>query len=401
MVESRSLRGWNNSGKRSPGGRKSRRLRKSSVWLATLASATVFAALGSSGAGASSSLPSAVTFYGVSDLSGPVGVYGQYVNQGAQLAVQDINKSHYLGGTTLTVKFADAAGSTTTAASLISQAAGKYPVVLGPISSAEAVAVAPILAKANQPTVFTQAGGDGVIVGPSIVRLTAQQSSLLPLTMKYLKSKGIKTVAAIYDSDFPTLSDLATEMSNTASKYGMKYVGSSTALLADSNIAPAVSKLLQYHAGAVAVFLAGAQNSSAASLISQGGFKGSVVAEESAVTALSAAGSAANGWTWATDWNAPGVGQKSATFTKEFKAKYGKEPLLYSAEAYDAVYFAAQAMKQAGTTNASEITHEMASIGKSGFDGVLGNVKVINGQESVPGFLVQWQGGAAKIQSSS
>jgi branched-chain amino acid transport system substrate-binding protein len=342
-----------------------------------------------------------VTFYGVSDLSGPVGVYGQYVEQGAELAAADINSSHFLGNTTLKVSLADAAGSTSTAASLVSQAAGHYPVILGPISSAEAVAVAPILERVKQPTVFTQAGGSGVILGPNIVRLTALQTSLLPLTMKYLKSKGITSVAALYDSDFPTLADLASQMSSTAAQDGIRYLGSATTLLADSNIAPAVSKLLQFHAQAVAVFVAGAQNSSAASLISQGGFTGPVVAEESAITSLSAAGSSANGWTWATDWNYPGQGQKSTTFAQEFTQKYGKRPLLYSAEAYDAVYYAAQALKQAGSTNASAITQQLVAIGQLGFDGVLGHVTVTNGQETVPGYLVQWQNGAATILPSS
>jgi len=59
------------------------------------------------------------------------------------------------------------------------------------------VAVAPILGRANQPTIFTQAGSSGVLVSKYIFRMTPLQTTQFPLTLKWLKSKGVKTVSVL------------------------------------------------------------------------------------------------------------------------------------------------------------------------------------------------------------
>ena len=63
---------------------------------------------------------------------------------------------------------------------------------------------------------------------------------------------------------------------------------------------------------------------------------------------FSAAGSAANGIVWASDW-VPGApfGSVSNNFTKAYKATYHTAPNDWAAESYDAAFYAARAIKAA------------------------------------------------------
>ena len=77
---------------------------------------------------------------------------------------------------------------------------------------------------------------------------------------------------------------------------------------------------------------------------------------------------AANGIVWSSDW-VPGApfGSLSDTFASEYKAAYGgKVPSNWAAEAYDAVWFAARAMKQAGSTDPTKLQAALTSVGNAG-----------------------------------
>jgi branched-chain amino acid transport system substrate-binding protein len=364
--------------------------------------ALVAAACGSSSKSTSNSsgkLPATVHLYSIQDSSGAAGAVGVDDQQGANLAIQDINKQKFLGATTLSISYGDSATSPTSAANLATQAASAhYPIVIGPPSSGTAIAVAPILARANQPTLFTQAGGPGTVVNQYIFRMTTLQSDRYPLALQWLKSKGVKTVAAIQDSNFPTQVVLTDELKAKAADYGLTVVGVVSALAAQSNISAEMSKLLSYHPDALALNVTLTQNATAATLAQQGGFTGPIIAEDGAGNgSLNGAGSAANGIVWASDW-VPGVpnGPLSDTFTSEYKAAYNnKTPSNWAAESYDAIWFAARAMKQAGTVDPVKLQAALASVGSAGFTGVLGSIKVASGQENTTPVLVQWNNGQA------
>ena len=347
----------------------------------------------------SSSLPKTIKLVNIDGLTGAGAAYATYIKQGMELAVDDINSSHYLPHSSLSMTFEDSTGSPSTAASLANQAVGKYTVVFGPNDSGSAVAVAPILARNNVPTVFTQAGSPGVLIAKNIVRLTPLQTSYVPKTLQYLASTKAKSLAVIYDSDYPTLMDEANDMKNLASRYNYKYVGSAAVLSTTSDISSAVSKLLSFHPAAIGVLLVGAQNSSLGSLLSQANFHGPVISAEGALAGLlGSKNSEANGWTWTADWNPPGTNQKSKIFTSQFEAKFHATPTLWSAEAYDAVYYAAAALKAANSTVAAKVDAALATVGANGFNGILGSDLVVrNGQEYSNGFLVRWENGGGTI----
>jgi branched-chain amino acid transport system substrate-binding protein len=351
---------------------------------------------------AGASLPKTISLYSIDDNSGPAGAVGVDATNAYKLAVSQINNQHFWGNTKITFSVGDTGGSATTAASLATAAAtAHYPIVFGPVSSSTAVAVAPILSRANQPTIFTQAGSSGVLLNKYIFRMTPLQTSQFPLTMKWLKSKGVKTVSVIYDSDFPTQAQMAQEMATDGPTYGIKVIAKQGVLTSQSNISSAVSQLAAAKAQGVVLLVLLAQNATAVTDLSQAGFKGPIVAEEGAANGgLTGAASAANGVTWTTDWNVGAPGAVSASFAKAYQAAYGKTATDWSAEAYDAMWFAARALKAAGTTSPAAIQAALAKVGKAGFIGVEGNVKTVNNQEVGAGILVQYLNGNQVIVAS-
>jgi len=347
-------------------------------------------------------LPSTVALYSIQDLSGPAATPGLDDERGDQLAVADINREKFLGSTKLTISFGNSATDPTTAAALASTVAtAHYPIVIGPPASSTAVAVAPIMAKADQPTIFTQAGSDGVLVSPYIYRMTTLQTALYPLTMKWLGAQNVKTVAVIQDSDFPTEVQLTNELKADGATYGFKVVAVESVLAAQSNIASAMSSVLAAHAQAIALNVVTTQNATAATLAQQGSFKGPIIAEESAANGeLTPAGSAANGIVWASDWIAGSPGQTSSTFTTEYEAAYHAVPTNWAAESYDAVWFAARGLKQADSTSPAKVQAALTSVGSAGFSGVLGNITLANGQETTKPLLISWNNGSQSVMAN-
>lgn len=352
-----------------------------------------------SGSG-SSGLPATIHLYSIQDASGAVAVVGKADEQGMNLAIQQINKTHFLGSSKLSISYGDDASTPTQASNLATAAAtAHYPVVIGPPLSSTAEAVASILARNTQLLCFTQAGGTGTILNKYTFRLTPlQKTTAMPVTMKYLQSKNIKTVGVIYDTTVPTLVALKTELATTGSKYGFKVTVTAGVTSKQSDISSAVTKVIGAHPDAVAVLFSPPQTPTAATELKQGGFNGIVFGNEgSGGGALKGAGATANGFVWATDWN-PGApfGSVSTAFTKLYRSTYGTTANDWNAENYTLIYFIARGLKAAGSTTKTKLDQALIAEGKNGYAGVLGkDIKVKNGQMITPGVLVQWKTGKA------
>jgi branched-chain amino acid transport system substrate-binding protein len=365
-----------------------------------IASSGALLATGSPAAAAS--LPSTINIYMTSDLTGPAAFAGVPTANGVKLAVAQLNKSGKLGKSKINLTIGDSQTMPTVGAQLAASAVGKgYAAVIGDISSNVAVAQAPILARANQTTVFTQAGSQGVLVGPTIFRMTPLQTDQFHLTLEYLKRQGVTSVATVSNSDFPTIVQLNNLVSGQASKYGYKYLGGSQTLTTQSDISGAVSKLGTFNAKASGILLTGPPNASAITQLSQSGYHGIEFGQEGAVDSLGAAGSAANGFVFTADWAYPGTNTTSASFVKAYQSMFNKQAPEFAAEGYDAMNYIAAGLKAAQSTQSKSVSSQLTSIGKKGFNGALGNnLKVIKGQEFALGVLVKWSNGAAVIQKA-
>jgi branched-chain amino acid transport system substrate-binding protein len=357
---------------------------------------------GASAASAGSSsaaLPAQIQILGLTDLSGANAIVGASELNGWKLAVTAVNNSGTLGSSKIVLSSEDTQSSPTQGASLASQAvaAKKYTVVMYGPSSALAIGMAPIFSRAKQNAVFIQAGSAGIVDGPTIFRLTPTLSTFYPLALKYLQGKGVKSLADIYLNDNPTYTGIDKLLGTDASTYGYTHAGSVSVTTTQTDVSAAVSKLAGMKTDAVAVLMNGAPAATVVGELRQQGYKGTIIAAPNigAGDVLGAVGNAANGVIWPTDWAATSTVSASKAFTSAYQSAYGKAPDNYAAEAYDSVFFFADALKNAGSAGSAAVTAAMTSLGSSGFPGVLGDkLTLTDNSEIAPGQLVEWENGA-------
>jgi branched-chain amino acid transport system substrate-binding protein len=341
-------------------------------------------------------LPSTIKLNAVQDLTGVAGTQGSDTQAGMQVAVDQINATGFLGTSKLSISYADDDSTATNGASLMSQAAaGSAPIVFGSISSAVAVAEAPIAQRDKAPTIFTQAGSAGVIsAGDYIYRATPLQTTYLHLTGQYIQQHGYKRLGMITVTDVPTIVSITAYFQQNAAKYGYSIVDEEQTTSAATVFSSQVTKVLSKKPDAVLVLGLSGQNPVAVSQMRSAGYSGPIIGQQGmGGGVLKPLGKSADGIFWATDFAASQSGPGAQKFVQAY-AKYGRgTPSNFSAEGYDAVWLAARALKDAGSVDRAKVLASLVKVADAGFEGALGSVKFVDRSEIAPGVLVQWSGG--------
>jgi branched-chain amino acid transport system substrate-binding protein len=350
---------------------------------------------GSSGGG----LPSTIKIVGSEPETGPAAFAGLSAEKGYKLAVKQINDQHVLGkNTTIDLSFNDTKGDIPTAASLVSSTLADKSVsaMFGSVSSQEAVAQSPIAQKGGLPIVYTQAGSDGVVIGNYTYRATPLMSSYYPLLKKYVEQNGWKTVGVIYTNAAPTLVQVAKE---SIPKLGLTVTKSIATTATTQDFSSAIQQVLASKPDVVSILQVGAANPTAMTQLRQAGYKGPVLGNSGASAGnLKPAGQDGAGMVWATDFNYQQTAAPSQQFVKDYQAEYNENPLQYAAEAYDAAWFLARSIKDAGSADRAKIADGMATEAKKTMNGALGeNLSWKDRTIEVPGSAIQWTGTDEKL----
>jgi branched-chain amino acid transport system substrate-binding protein len=266
--------------------------------------------------------------------------------------------------------------------------------VLGPELGTESAPMATIAESAKLPTVFTQSGSDGVVIGPYTFRVTAPQTTYFPVAQKYLQSKGVKTIATIYDSTNPTTTALAKDSLNAnASTYGYSVTDSVAVTSTTQDFSAPITSILKSKPQVVGLFVIGAANATAVTQLRQAGFTGTILAQIGAGSGeLTPAGSAGKNVVWATDYSAANTTPEATKFGAAFKAKFGTVASDFNAEGYDAGWLIVRAIKAAGAADRVSIQKGMNIVAQQGFDGAEGQLTFDNRDLRVPGVMVGWDG---------
>jgi branched-chain amino acid transport system substrate-binding protein len=347
-------------------------------------------------------LPGTVTIPLTVPLTGAAGFAGTSADKGYDLAVKEINDSDFLEGTTLKLGKTDTKSTPQEAASSLSSAIANKstPAVLGSLLSAESVAQSPLAEKQKMPIVYIQAGSDGVLVGDYTYRLTAPQPSYYPIIEQYLEEKGAKRIGIVYGSWVPTIKQLGNESVPAAAKaVGAEIVERVETQQTTQDFSAPISKVLAADPDVVAILQIGAANATAMKQLREAGFDGPVIGNSSAgAGSLKPAGAAGAGMVWPVDFDHESDDVATAKFVDLYQGEYDEEPLPYAAEAYDAVWFIARALKDAGTTDREAVKDAMQVLVGKPFTGALGTDQTFDGNDlRVPGVVVEWDGAEEKL----
>ena len=347
-------------------------------------------------------LPSEVKIVSINPTTGLIAFAGLAAHKGYELAIKEINESDLLGDTKILLEKRDTRSEGQTAASEMASVAADKSVslVFGSVSSNEAVAQSPLAEKHRLPTMYTQAGSDGVVLGDYTWRATPKYSTYYSVISKFLVDAGYKTMGVIYTSATPTLQALGeTTVPQVADDLGIEITKSIATAATTQDFSPAISQVLASKPDVVTALLAGAMNPTVMTQLRQAGYAGPVIGNLGAGAGnLKPAGQAGEGMVWPVNFHFQQSAPTSQKFVERFRAEYGEDPLAYSAEAYDAAWFVARSIAAANSADRVAIKDAMIKESTKTFDGALGTGLSWKGQDlQAPGVVVEYTASGEKL----
>lgn len=374
--------------------------------MACLALATVFGttACGSEGGGSASDggIAKEITIAQVQDQTGPVAYAGVGAKEGAELALDEINKQGFLGdGVKINLVQYDAAGEIERASSEMNKAMADRNVsaIMGPTQSQQAATVAPVVARQKVPTVFTQAGAQGIVTSDWTFRATPPMESYYEPVLDFLQKEGAKTVSVLYNATFPTFALLGKEaVPKMASERGMKVVQSLPVQMTTQDFAGQSQQIAKEAPDALVMLLIAPQSVTALGQLKDAGYDGQIVATSvQAAGNIKEAGDSANGLVYPVPYSVALQDKSSVEFTTAFRAKFDKDPNPYNADGYDAMWWIARAIKASGDSSRDGIQKGLQKVAAEGYEGAMGKVTFDGNDARVPGILVRWENGAETL----
>ena len=350
---------------------------------AAMAAAAVcgaFAGCGGDKKAASSSAKAAsgdtVKFGFVTAYTGPGAAYGQAEKEGAELAVEEINKDPKTKMKIDLVTYdskLNKAEAINAFKRLIEQ--DKVLAIQGPMTSGEIFAAGPIAQQAKVAVFGTSTTAPKVTdIGDYIFRNAIPGKLAIPTTVKKAHDKlGFKKVAVMYSNNNDQMVGENEIYQQTFKDMGIDVVDTETFADKDTDFSAQLTKIQAanpdviciagfYQEGALIVKKAREMGMNQP-IIGNNGFNSPQYIKQ--------AGDAANGTLVATPWNPDRKSDKAQNFRKAFVAKYGHEPDQFAAQTSDAFYIMHEAAEKSGsTTDRKKFRDALAQI--KNFEGATG-----------------------------
>lgn len=295
----------------------------------------------------------------VADVTGASAVYGVSIKDGAQLAADMLNKAGGINGQKLDLKVGDAASSTTQVLDLYQQYIGDSSVlaIIGPTLSSEAQKADPLAQQAGMPVLATSNTANGIVeIGNYIFRMSLGEAQVIPRTMQVAeKHLHFKRVAIIYGNDNAFTIGDGQVFQAVAKSMKLTVVDTETFATADKDFSRQLTKIKDAHPD---VILCGALAPAAVPILVQARQLGIPASVHfiggngfNSPAVISGAGNAAEGAIEGTAWFANGKATLNQKFISAYRARYGKAPDQFAAQAFDGVNIVAAALKAAHTTS--------------------------------------------------
>jgi branched-chain amino acid transport system substrate-binding protein len=291
---------------------------------------------------------------GIGPVSGPAAVYGQNVQNGAELAKKEINAAGGINGTQIEFKFEDDehdAEKSVNAYNTLKDWGMK--ILMGTVTSTPCKAVVAETFKDNMFELTPSASSTDVIANGNVFQVCFSDPNQGIASAKYIGEKALATkVAIIYDSSDVYSSGIHDKFVEEAKNQNFQIVAEE-AFTADSNSDFSVQLQKAKDSGAELVFLpiyykeATLILTQSASLDYKPIFFGcdgldGILGVENFDTTL------AEGVMLLTPFAADATDAMTQKFVTDYKAAYGDTPNQFAADAYDAMYILKAAIEKAG-----------------------------------------------------
>lgn len=311
-------------------------------------------------------------------ISGSSAPTGAYMQNGAQLAVDEINAAGgILGGRMLELMVEDEACDAQQSVAGANKAVSDGAVVsVGGYCSGATLPTLPIFAAANIPMIIPAANSQDLVnQGLSNVFMingTGKQQSTAALT--FMKKSGYDTVALV-DDNTSYSKDITTETQAQIEADGSVTVLLNTSVTAGESDYSAVVRDIM-GANPALVYWTGYYQEGGLIInqLTNAGYAGAIMVADGSVDPSLAeiAGGGSEG-VFATMTQTPDTLEGAEDWIANYKAAFNADPGPYSTQSYDAVRLAAQAIEDAGSTDGDAIIAALEAI--DGFEMFSGPLK--------------------------
>ncbi|MGT2866379.1 ABC transporter substrate-binding protein [Streptococcus fryi] len=334
------------------------------------------------------------------ELSGPVAAYGLAEKNAADLAVEEINAAGGVDGKAIEVVALDNKSETSEAATVATSLAteSKVATIIGPATSTGSSAAIPNVTEAGVPMITPSGTLDELTlskdgsVNEFVFRATFQDSYQGNVLSQYATNTlKAKKVALLYDKS----SDYSKKIAEVFKKeFAGEIVTEESFQSEDKDFQALLTNvkskdfdavvLLGYYTASGLITKQARELGIDQPILGPDGFN-----DEQFIESAGAANASnvyyVSGYSTKVD-----LSDKAAKFVDNYKKKYGEEPNMFAALAYDSVYMFADAAK--GAKSSKEIATNLATL--KDFEGVTGTMTMDDKHNPVkPAIMIELQNG--------
>jgi branched-chain amino acid transport system substrate-binding protein len=370
-----------------------------SILVAVVLFAMLVSACGGSPSGEGSNLSGTVKVGSPVSLTGVAAFAGTAIQQGMQVATDEVNSTKFLGGATLQVNYGDVGASPQQAVTVARQMIEQDQVnaLVGINLSGQAQSVSAVAQSSRTVLILPEAGAPGVSsTGDYITQTNLQGFTYADKVGQALKKLNVATTEILYAQDNVTIATLVHTYTDLIfPKYGIKatlkaYLGS------DTDLSAGITQGMAVKVDGIGCLFVGAQGTTCLSQARSAGFKGQLWGQSGFDGGVAInAGSVADGLIFNTCWSADFPYPESKKMVQLFQAKFpGKTPSCFQAEGYDAIWLLARAVKEGNGTSRDAIHQGLLKVLARGMNGALGPITWDKDRLShAPGAVVQVKDG--------
>lgn len=336
-------------------------------------------------------------------LTGMVATWaGAPTRNGVELAVSEVNANHEMGDLSMRALIEDCASDKTQSITLANRFIERDQVamVIGPVTSPLATAVAPIAAAKQTPILLIATSEAINAAGPYAFKMYQNTDYQIGFMGDYIVNHvKPKSVVLVYDRDNDGYVQWATTLRQRFEKSGIKVLAQESTSASDTDFTALATKIASLQPDAIFFSTVAEVAANVVVQARQAGMEKSVKILGAAGIAVpqyvNIGGTAVDGTTYIADYF---VGSPSATnqhFVAAYRAKYHADPDMFAAIGYTAVKVAAAAIHAAGPapTRAS-IRDALANI--RNLPSVMGNGSISYDEKRNPRYgdvILTWQNG--------
>jgi len=293
-------------------------------------------------------------------LTGNAAQYGVPIRKGFELAVGEINGSGGINGNKIVLVIEDEQGKKEEAINVFKKLIfqDKVLMLFGPTLSNSAQASDPVAQAAKVVVFGTSNTADGITsIGNYVFRNSVTEADILPVTLKVAAQKtGLKKVAVLYGNDDIFTKSGYDNFVKALQALKIPVATTETFAKGDVDFKPQLTKIKASNSDAIVlsalvaeggpIMVQGRQLGIALPFIGGNGMNSPRVFEL-------AKDSSDNLWV-GSPWSVENPAPENKRFIAGYQKAYGALPDQFAAQAYDAIYIVAQALKKTKMTGALE-----------------------------------------------